>query len=159
MKEDKHILQIPAFHIPGIDLIVCGAIRLCGSQHLTDSIQAHEFEPLGVPVLVDLIDIDFQRLCSSFRFKPTLIFSWSLTSLPHLGGSSQISYWSRRPPTIPAAAPRPMGIIIQMEPQNLDLRVICQIPGQSHRHHVLPLGDKHSRKGQQVILVPVFSFK
>ena len=90
LKEDKHILQIPAFHIPGIDLIVCGAIRLCRSQHLADSIQTHEFEPLGVPVLVDLIDIDFQRLYSSFRFKPTLIFSWSLTSLPHLGGSSQI---------------------------------------------------------------------
>ena len=59
--------------------------------------------------LVDLVDIDFQRLYSSFRFKPTLIFSWSLTSLPHLGGSSQISYRSRRPPTIPAAAPRPMA--------------------------------------------------
>ena len=42
-----------------------------------------------------------------------------------------------------------------MEPQDLDLRVICQIPGQCHRHHVLPLGDKHSCKGQQVILTPI----
>ena len=61
IKEDKHILQIPAFHIPGIDLIIGSTVQFRRTEGLTGSAQPQKFKPLGIPVSVDLIDIDFQR--------------------------------------------------------------------------------------------------
>ena len=76
IKEGKYILQIPAFHIAGVDLIVGGTVRLRRMQNPTSGVQTQEFKLLRVPVCVDLINIDFSNgKKSSFRFNPILILS------------------------------------------------------------------------------------